>query len=204
MLVIDIETIAQDDLVPPAFDPPGNIKDPVKIEASLKEKQQKWLNDAALHADRGQVVIVGLKPFATTSPTVFDCKETLMIEETWEQIKTQSPVVGFNLLHFDIPFLVRRSWILGVPVPADVVFDRYGKINRERFIDLFELWACGDRTEFISLNTVATAILGRGKTGHGSDFGKLWATDKAAAIQYCKDDVQLTWDLAKKMLPEVK
>ena len=201
MLALDIETIAQDNLIPPEFSAPANLKDPEKIKAAILEKQQKWVDEAALHAERGMLILMGWKHntgdyvWNSTNPGT----EAEVISATWELIKKQFPIVGFNIIHFDIPFLIRRSWILGVPIPREAIFDRRGYIDQDKFIDLMLLWQCGDRQETISLDTMAKAILGRGKTGHGSDFGKLWATDKQAAIEYCRADVQLTWELAKKM-----
>jgi len=202
MLVIDIETIANPDAQPPEFSAPANLKDPEKIKAAIEQKRIDWLADGALHADRGSVALIGygMETGATIQPPALG--EAPRIADCWELIKHNTPVVGFNIIRFDIPFLVRRSWILGVPVPRDVVFDKRGYINQDRFIDLMLFWQCGDRQEYISLDTISKAVLGRGKTRHGSDFGNLWATDRQAAIEYCKSDVQLTWELAQRLIPE--
>jgi hypothetical protein len=200
MLVIDIETLANADAQPPEFSAPANLKDPEKIKAAIEQKRIDWLADGALHADRGNVAIVGWRDGCING--LEDGAEPDILANTWKLIKEETPIVGFNLVRFDIPFLIRRSWILGVPVPRDVVFDRRGYINQDRFIDLMLMWQCGDRQEYISLDAMARAVLGRGKTGKGADFGNLWATDRQAAIEYCKADVRLTWDLAQRLIPE--
>jgi hypothetical protein len=62
---LDIETIRQppENLIElmPDDDAPSNYKDPVKIEAYKATKREKWLEDAAKHADRGEIALVGIK-----------------------------------------------------------------------------------------------------------------------------------------------
>lgn len=200
MLVIDIETISLPDAPIPEFSAPANLKDPEKIRAAIEQKRADWLADGALHAERGQVVLIGMQGEDNT-PTYFGGSgepESELLKVVWDRVDRLSPVIGFNLHRFDLPFLIRRSWINGVHVPMGSIFQR-GRIDENRWIDLLKVWQCGDRQEYISLDMLARTLLGRGKEGTRADFGKLWAEDRQKAIDYCKADVQLTYECAKKM-----
>ena len=48
------------DLVIPEFEANKTYKDPAKIAVDLEAKKKAWLDDAALHADRGMVLAIGL------------------------------------------------------------------------------------------------------------------------------------------------
>ena len=197
MIVIDIETIAIPNAPMPDFSAPGNLKDPVKIAAAIEEKKANWLADGALHAERGQVVAIGWRNLKERAMTLTG-PEPELLSAIWEVLRGETLVVGFNLHRFDLPFLIRRAWVNGVHVPMGSIF-RNGRIDENRFVDLLKLWQCGDRQEYISLDMMARTLLGRGKTGSGADFGNLWAADRQAALEYCKADVDLTWDCALRM-----
>jgi len=196
MIVIDIETIAIPNAPMPDFSAPGNLKDPVKIAAAIEEKKANWRADGALHAERGQVVVIGWRDGSVHG--YLDGAEPDILTALWDLLEKEMLVVGFNLHRFDLPFLIRRSWINGVHIPMGTIF-RNGRIDENRFVDLLKLWQCGDRQEYISLDMMARSLLGRWKTGSGADFRNLWAADRQAALEYCKADVDLTWDCALRM-----
>jgi hypothetical protein len=105
--------------------------------------------------------------------------------------------VGFNILGFDLPFLVRRSWALGIPVPFWVFDGRY--FNR-RFSDVMQHWQLGNRQDHISLDKLARFLGLRGKSHEGKDFANLYANNQQQALDYLKNDLKLTADIALKML----
>lgn len=196
MIVIDLETIAIPDAPAPEFTAPANLKDPEKIKAAIEQKRLDWLADGALHAERGKVVLIGWHDGSEASALAGN--EAELLSAFWQSLEKEMLVIGFNLHRFDLPFLIRRSWINNVHVPMGSIFQR-GRIDENRYIDLLKLWQCGDRQEYISLDMLARTLLGRGKEGSGADFGRLWAEDRQKAIDYCKADVQLTYECAKKM-----
>lgn len=111
--------------------------------------------------------------------------------------------IGHNIFGFDYPFVIRRSWILGVDVPADAL-DR----NKLRSISLctMEYWQCGQYRGGgceSSLGYVAR-VLGAGeKNGNGADFARLWLsgdeTLRAEALAYLLNDLDVTANVASKM-----
>ena len=60
--VIDIETSGRADAADylPPIEPPGNYKDAAKIEAYLAEKRASQLERAALSAETGRILCIGI------------------------------------------------------------------------------------------------------------------------------------------------
>ncbi len=202
-LVLDIETLAQplDELtrIMPEFEPPGNVKDPAKIAAAITEKREKWIEKAALDATTGQIAIIGmLTPDGAVMLRADVMSEADMLNQFW---MTQASdkfnlIVGHNLRNFDMPFIIRRSFMHGIATPLGVIHK-----NRltEKFVDTMELWGAGERNAMISLDTLARALGVGQKTGDGGDFGALWEVDKERAVEYCAHDLELTRKCAERM-----
>lgn len=101
--------------------------------------------------------------------------------------------VGHNIHGFDVPFLVRRSWILGVDVPKGVFAGRY---LSPQFVDLMSVWGCGQR-EFIALDAIARALGMPGKPADctGADFARLFdegGASREKALAYLRNDLEMT------------
>lgn len=116
--------------------------------------------------------------------------------------------IGFNITNFDVPFLVRRSWVNDVRVPQDV-FNHTGRYLSHKFVDLMCVWKCasqfGDPKHVNSkLDTVAKFFGLEGKTPGvtGADFHRLWngsEDDRRRAGQYLVNDVKMTESIAARM-----
>ena len=201
-IILDIETIAYPreklEAMMPAFGAVGNTKDPAKVAAQVEEQKAAWIEKAALSATTASVAIIGmLSASSTIIMRADDHEERTMLSQFWAHIhSTGALIVGHNLRSFDLPFLIRRSFIKGVIVPLGVLHK--GRLD-ERFIDTMEVWAAGEWGAKISLNNLAKALGVGEKSGSGADFGTLWASDKSAAIEYCKHDLELTRKCAERM-----
>ena len=189
-------------LIPP-FDPPANIRDPVKIEERRREHAQRAIGDAALSAITGRVIAIGVKDHDGIGQVLDgDGREKQLLVDFWRHIEAErddrrNPVlVGFNSHQFDLPFLLRRSWIHGVPVPGWV---RSGRWWDRRFVDLRELWLAGTRDTGGSLDTIAKACGLGAKTGSGAEFAALWMSDRARAVEYLTNDLAITEALAVRL-----
>lgn len=204
MIICDIETTAAPDdvlaLVMPSFEGPANYVDPVKIAKAVEEKRQAWKDRAALDAKTGQVLAIGLLDTFEMegSPVrILAGPEKALIGGFWSIWNGGPKIVGFCIKSFDLPFLVQRSWILGVTVPPDLLEGRYW--NR-RIVDLQEVWTCfGYRTDGQSLDAICKATGIGAKTGNGRDFAHLFATDRKAALDYLGTDLELTAALAQRL-----
>jgi predicted PolB exonuclease-like 3'-5' exonuclease len=204
-VILDIETIAQPIEVirplMPEFTPPANYKDPEKIAANLAEQQAKWIEGAALSAMTGRIAILGIKEVWGSNNTQIHVAESLEDERSilamfWAAI-AEGPVIGWNLKGFDIPFIIQRSWIHGLRVKESVWNGKW--LSNDFSIDLMERWCCGNGKQTAGLGAVSKACGVGEKTGTGAEFGKLWEIDRQKAIEYCRHDLELTFDLAKRM-----
>jgi hypothetical protein len=106
-------------------------------------------------------------------------------------------LVGFACCSFDLPFLVRRSWALGVPVPATITRPS-GRWN-DHIVDLLDVWRLNNRDQTISLDGLARFLGVGSKSGKGADFAQLLASDRDAALAYLRHDLKLTAACAAKM-----
>jgi hypothetical protein len=186
----------------PEFSAPSNYKDAAKIADAIEKQKAAWIEKAALCATTGKVLAIGVR--ANGASHIFASGDEADDLRVWwafaEQCARDGDVlVGFYIAGFDVPFLVRRSWALGVPVPLGVFSGRY--LNHHVFLDLAEEWQCGDRTEKISLKRLAEFLgVGTKDANGGAAFAEKWKTDRAAAIAYLENDLLLTEAVANKIL----
>jgi DNA polymerase elongation subunit (family B) len=204
--IIDIETeglpIEQIDHLAPTFTAPSNYKDADKIAASIAEQRADWIKRAALSPLTGKIVAIGYK-VPNGHEVLHVANEIELLEEFWndyeEHAEKQGQMIGHNILGFDIPFIIRRSWANKIRVPATVQNGRY--LNERRFIDTMTAFQCGNRTEkFHSLDTVAKFMGFAGKTeAIGAQFAEILATDPKRALAYLAADLQAVEDIAERM-----
>jgi Predicted 3''-5'' exonuclease related to the exonuclease domain of PolB. len=198
-LYFDIETSplpeAELQAVMPKFEAPSNYKDEAKIKAVIEEKKKAWLEDAALDPITGRVLCVGL--LLGGKFTILDNpEESQLLGEFWGRcVIPGRRLIGFNILLFDLPFLIRRSWKHNI-LPLGI---RKGRYWNDDLVDLRELWQMGDRQAHGGLDLIAKHLGLGAKSGNGKDFAKLWATDKSKAIAYLENDLRLTAAIAQRM-----
>ena len=218
-LIFDIETGGHDEAVlrelytPPTFDEFAAGCDQRWKTETVKAKfldaklsgWQAFVDKAALSPLTGHVLVIGVCR-GDGEAGVMDGgeadNELELLCDFWTAYNSgfaDSKLIGFNIFGFDLPFLIRRSWIHGIMVP-ETVFD--GRYWSDTFIDLMKVWGLGNNREFVKLNTLAKTFGLPCKTGSGADFARLWhGTDeeRAEAVKYAKRDVEITRDLAVKM-----
>ncbi|MBI5386780.1 MAG: ribonuclease H-like domain-containing protein [Verrucomicrobia bacterium] len=204
-------------LLPP-FDPAevktGNLKDSDKIAAKIADAEAShradFFDKAALDPLTGRVLAVGLLYADSREFLVLGNRtngtegtnegEAELLREFWDVCRGDlgriNQMVGFNTWQFDLPFLFRRSWKHRVPVPPGL---RRGRYWAEQLIDLREIWQLGDRQARGSLDAVAKHLGVGAKNGDGHNFAKLWQSDRAKAVEYLRNDVELTRKVAEAM-----
>ena len=210
-IIFDIETgpLPESELAAllPPFDPAevktGNIKDPDKIAAKVAEAEanhrQEFIERAALDPLTGRVVAVGLLyPDSGEFHVIGHEDEAATLREFWDVCRGEQgrihQLVGFNTHLFDLPFLIRRSWKHRVPVPFGI---RRGRYWADEMLDLRDGWQLGDRQARGSLDAIAKHLGVGAKNGDGKAFAELWASDRAQAVAYLRNDVQLTAKVAE-------
>lgn len=210
-IYFDIETAPLDESyivkLAPDFKAPSNYKSDEAIEKYKLGQLAEFIANAALSATTGRVVAIGAAVGESFPEIVMDAdaeNEASIIEWFWGKIADQrgviaDDVIGHNSNRFDIPFLIRRSWILGVKIPATVLVRSRGRMYlNEHFKDTMDAWACGTMDK-IKLDLLAKTFGVGGKNGVGANFYKTLLSDSAAAFRYLSNDVELTRAVAQKM-----
>lgn len=209
--VFDIETagFAEADIIhlAPKFEAPSNYKDPEKIAAAIAEQKANWLKRAALSPITGRVLAIGIKP-RDAFPIIFEAPtpedERSIIVGFWDYVKEGefwSAMEGWNVEGFDLPFLIKRSWKLRIPVPMALVMS--GRYLAPRFVDLMRTFQAPNyREDFTSLDTAAKFLGVGAKTGSGAHFAETYATDRAAALAYLENDLSLTEAVSAVLIPD--
>jgi predicted PolB exonuclease-like 3'-5' exonuclease len=186
----------------PEFKAPANYKDPEKIAASIEEQKNAWMERGALSALTGQVLAIGIRSNGETR-ILHEGGEYQVLKDFWRLVEDCSnqfvTMVGYNINRFDIPFLIRRSWALHVSVPKHLLFGGRGYMTA-LFLDLAQEWQCGDRQEWLKLDTLCKFLGLEGKNGSGKDFAKLWETDRLKAIEYLQNDMIITARVMERLL----
>lgn len=166
---------------------------------------------AALDPTTGRVLAIGFQAADDAGKVAIEDgggDEAKLIDAYWRKYAKcrATPgrprrMVGCNITGFDLPFLVRRSWILGVDVPATVRPDRYWD---SLFVDIRDRWLLGQRWGDCqsSLDTMATALGCGAKNGDGAEFARLWlgtAEERQQAVAYLRNDLAITVAVAKRL-----
>lgn len=204
ILIFDIETAPAEDGEP--FDESevalGNRKDPEKIKAYIDTVRSLYVQEASLSATTGKVLVIGWYEPGRGVYSALEGSEYEVISNFWRNINDafeQNPntrFVGFAILEFDLPFLIRRSWRLGIETPNWVFYGRYISPN---FVDLLGWWRCGVRQDSISLDRFARFLRVGGKDRTGKDFHVFYEKDPRGALQYLYNDLNLCAKLAERL-----
>lgn len=199
----------------------GALKDEAKIKTKIQQARQKHaeavlehankvkqaeddhfakhVERAALSAITGRVLMIAVRKGGSNKAVASE-DERELLTDWWRAAETNyrsgHRFVGFNIFHFDLPFLVRRSWKHGVEVPGWV---RNGRYWSEAFVDLMDTYQMGNRDQSIKLDDLDKYLGGAGKNGHGADFYVKWQTEREVAIAYAFNDVEILERLARRM-----
>lgn len=206
-VVFDIETTATPDCINfmEAPEAPSTYKDPAKIAEYVAKKRSDDIQKAPLKSTTGRILIIGCLEDDSDTPKWFEGPEDYLLTAFWQYFRsTRSTMqsvewVGYNTTKFDWPFVVQRSFVNGVKPYA--VFNERGYV-RDGLIDLLQIWTCGDRQAFVSLDTLCRLMGLGGKNGDGAKFGELYLNEatRQQAMDYAANDLKLTQALARRML----
>jgi hypothetical protein len=219
----------------------GNIKDKAKIDAKIEEARhnhqiavnsydemvatavsehfEKFKAEAAKYAETGSVAAIGISD--QFGKRIIDCDgdanhEAAGLKYFWGVVQAswlvaKRPIVGFNIHGFDLVFLVKRSRILGVPVPFGV---KQGRYWHPLFIDLMIEWECHRPGQMIGLDRLAMVCHIEGKAKgeftlpsgevvlvDGANFYKAWRRPECRkfAEDYLMGDLRIPAELAVRM-----
>lgn len=119
----------------------GNLKDPAKIAEKIEEAKQKQAERAALDPHFGRVICVTVAerdgmngaPCDTyirqdLGENDADDAERELLRWFWDRARNSKAFVSFNGSSFDVPFMLRRSLLLGIR-PAPIPCGKYQVIQ---------------------------------------------------------------------------
>lgn len=214
----------------PPFDPngvkTGNCRSQKEVDEKIEkariahadQEAQYWeekMEKRALSPETGRILTIGyLRASEPDEAAIIEDgggDETVLVQRFWngfEKLQVDcGKLIGWNSgagmsVGFDLGFLIKRSWILGIPVPQGVT---KGRFVSDVFIDLMQEWGMHQFRAFSKLD-VCARVLGIGnKTDQectGGQFAE-WYLDplkKEEAIGYAKLDLTLTRDIYLRLL----
>lgn len=206
----------------PVIEAPANYKDPVKIAEYIAEKaaaaKAAAIEKAALDPDYGKILSLG---YATSYESIihvrllgegfdrdeegpngeqisvhYERTEVDLLKEFWAVFKyCNGCAVGYNILGFDIPYLLRRSMAAGVKV---LLFPNLAKFRTEPITDLMAILYNWGSDRYKSLKQVARIykLVNDCPDVDGSKLASL-TPDQLRAYQ--TSDVKLVMQLYQKM-----
>lgn len=179
----------------------GRTTDPEKRRKIAERARESHFDDfkdkAALCPSTGRVLVVATCTAHSGGVSFIEGDECDILSTWWEVArehkKAQWRMAGVNIYDFDLPFLIRRSWILGVPVPSFAIDLASKWMNFDpMFVDLRLCWQCGNRMATSNFDHIGRALGTGGKTAgdHGKQFAEVYAKDRKTALEYAANDVR--------------
>lgn len=227
----DVESMPHPGEFDPASVKTGNLKDEAKIQQKIdaaREAHEKRVADyatdldqaeakywaeiqdkAALSATRGEVVAIGYRndKGEVLIDSVLKHSEEDMLRRFWDRFaacrKNDRSLVGFNIKGFDVPFLARRSWAYGIRLPPGLTTPT-GYLSSV-FVDLMEIYQCGNRRDYVSCDELCRAYGLQGKPDDctGAQFSQMLLSGDQkqvdAAVNYLIGDLEMNWQLCQAM-----
>lgn len=121
-LFFDIETEANKHALEfmPEPNAPANYKDPEKIKAYIEDKKAEQSKTAALDPDYGEIIAISYQygvggELATLLASELEGGEAELISRFWRAYAdANGRSCGYNIMGFDLPYLMRRSFSLRI------------------------------------------------------------------------------------------
>lgn len=123
------------------------------------------------------ISVLGTYDYSTGEFVIYEEGELASFEK---RLQERPLLVGFNIRRFDTPILKRHIKFDERNIPQLDIMEEMTKVLGHR----------------VSLDSVAKATLGTGKSGSGMDAIRYWREGKMEELKkYCLDDVRITRDL---------
>ncbi len=175
-----------------------------KYEAQKATAWQDFVDKAALSPITGRVLAIGFASDKGAKVVDGGGDEAALLAEFWgmyAKSRSNKPaprrMYGWNIHGFDLPFILRRSWLHGVAIPRGVRDDN-DRYWDSVFVDLMQRFSAGEWKAYTKLG-VAAKFLGVGDKPAdgttGADFARLWfgtEEEKEKAKAYLLNDLEMT------------
>lgn len=178
-------------------------------EAAAKHKEE-FLANAAISPFTLQVLAIGyLTPGSPPKYTIVgDQKsEAQTLADFWRAYGTirdaNAQLIGLNIFRFDVPVLIQRTLYHGLPLPTDIeafLTDPRQRSLPRLFVDLGPIFACKVYgKDYLSMDKLCRFFGLPGKNGNGAEFAGLWEKDRKKACEYLRNDLLMTYEIARKL-----
>lgn len=201
--------------------PHRGLKDPEKVSANLLEVESKrkewsmecemniqeqrdaWIQQGALRAERGKLIAFGFQADEVVQllHEADYVDEKYLLETVIDVIHDYKTCVfaGFNILNFDLPFIRRRCIVNGIKFPFYDRKDKWKPWTIQTY-DAMVDWGCGVYGDRIKLDDLARGLGCGAKNGDGAQFHELYKTDRAAALDYLRNDIKISVAVIERIL----
>lgn len=128
-------------------------------------------------------------------------EEPDLLRQLWQAIAAvRGPRrwVTYNGLEFDLPYLLRRSALLGIEVPILAPLRRYALGEHYDVMQALANWKPGDRLPL----RIAARLFGLAKADglDGAGVHEAWRAGRIEAVAaYCAQDARITYDLFRRL-----
>ena len=204
-LVLDIETIKDDSMVP--FIPekkPSDKKEPwekVQFDSNYNKICCISLFDGTFEKkDETKDVIIELPVAKHFGLSEFDFDEKKLLDAFWMYVVNVEKFITFNGLEFDIPYLYKRS-LLQRSQPS--VWISLKKYYVENHIDVRAILGNWSTSASGNLDLYCKIMLGKSCKNNmdGSEVQKYWNEKRYEEIyKYCDNDCIYLWEIYQKMM----
>jgi len=207
-LFLDIETLPGNESlkeeIADRIAPPGNMTKEETIkkweENTKPLKVEEEYRNTALKGEYGRILCIGYIKETDSGITqgVITGSEPEILEKFWDVAKDVNLFIGYNILDFDLKFIIQRSIIHKVKPSQEFDFARYRSYP---IYDVMHEWAMWSR-DTVGLDTL-TKALGFESPKTELDGSKVYDYHKAGRDQeiydYCMRDVEATRKIYKRM-----
>ena len=204
MIAADIETMRDDSKIDSLPEPKidSRLKDEAKIEAAKEKGRQEQIDNMALSPWTGKLASVAMVNGEKDCCLIVgrDGTEAEVLQSFFNTIKG-SPIIGYNSMGFDVPFVYGRALLLGVSVhrPMSQLMKRY---TTDPHADLMQVITNWGKDKYMSLNDASRLILG-GEQKDDFDWRRipelLEKKEYDELESYNTQDARLTFNLYQKM-----
>lgn len=151
VMFLDLETVVNESAIKLIDDPKPakNLVDPVKIAADIAAKKQDIIDHAPLDNDYGKITAIGYavgrNGSIITNLVSKKNTEKMVLQDFWLQYAiVHGRCAGYNIMNFDLPFILKRSFDLGV---RPSMLPNLAKYRSDPTTDLFMLLCSWDYTK---------------------------------------------------------